>query len=510
MASTSSAPDHYEYDVFLSFRGKDTRNSFTDHLYKALVQAGIRTFRDDNEIHEGQELKAKIKRSIRKSSTSIIVFSENFANSRWCLDELSLILRQKSKGDHFVLPVFYGVDPSDVRNHRGSFTVEAKEGAEGMKWTEVNVKRWKAALTEVADLKGMIVLGIPTGLTGIKTRTKVINSWLRYEQPGSPVLSICGMGGSGKTTLAKHIYYSNKQHFEGSSFLEGVEKQHDGLLGVQTQLLRDISGNNNMYISNVYEGALQIEKAMRMNRLLIVFDDIDDKDKLSALFGTKVLHTQSKIIITTRLLNIDTWSGSISWKCHVHNIELLNRHESMEVLSCHAFGSKTPMEGFEEHAVRLAHYCGGNPLAFKVLGSSLSDTTQDQWTRNDMIDAWRSRVDSLNSLEGDIDHKIQEVLQKSFESLPCDSQKELFLHIACLFVGEYASHVERILENDYHAKSGMMTLTNRCLLTVSSDGLRLVVHKLLQDMSRKIVRNESRDPAKHSRVWRHDEYLIVC
>ncbi|KAJ0933975.1 putative TIR domain-containing protein [Helianthus annuus] len=140
MASTSSAPDHYEYDVFLSFRG-------------------IRTFRDDNEIHEGQELKAKIKRSIRKSSTSIIVFSENFANSRWCLDELSLILRQKSKGDHFVLPVFYGVDPSDVRNHRGSFTVEAKEGAEGMKWTEVNVKRWKAALTEVADLKGMIVLG---------------------------------------------------------------------------------------------------------------------------------------------------------------------------------------------------------------------------------------------------------------------------------------------------------------------------------------------------------------
>ncbi|KAF5812823.1 hypothetical protein HanXRQr2_Chr03g0091001 [Helianthus annuus] len=56
----------------------------------------------------------------------------------------------------------------------------------------------------------------------------------------------------------------------------------------------------------------------------------------------------------------------------------------------------------------------------------------------------------------------------------------------------------------------MMTLTNRCLLTVSSDGLRLVVHKLLQDMSRKIVRNESRDPAKHSRVWRHDEYLIVC
>ncbi|KAJ0496015.1 putative TIR domain-containing protein [Helianthus annuus] len=163
MASTSSssksAPTttHYEYDVFLSFRGEDTRHSFTDHLYKALHQAGIRTFRDDDEIREGQELKPEIERSITTSRASIIVISNNFANSRWCLDELSLILQQKRNADHLVFPVFYGgVDPSDVRNQRGSFTIEAKEGS---KWTEDNVIRWKEALTEVADLKGMVVSG---------------------------------------------------------------------------------------------------------------------------------------------------------------------------------------------------------------------------------------------------------------------------------------------------------------------------------------------------------------
>ncbi|MFS7917422.1 putative TIR domain, P-loop containing nucleoside triphosphate hydrolase [Helianthus anomalus] len=409
-SSTSAPTTHYEYDVFLSFRGEDTRHSFTDHLYKALHQAGIRTFRDDDEIREGRQLKPEIERSITTSRASIIVISNNFANSRWCLDELSLILQQKRNAGHFVFPVFYGVHPSDVRNQRGSFTIEAKEGS---KWTEDNVIRWKEALTEVADLKGMVVSGsetafianivqkvycelhlkllsTPTGLTGIETRAEGINSWLRSEQPGHSVLAICGMGGSGKTTLAKYIYNLNKQNFECSSFLEGIENQPAVLLGLQKQLLRDVSGNNIM-ISNLSEGAFQIEKVIERKRVLIVIDDIDDKDTLNSLVGTNVFGTQSKIIITTRQLSIHTWFGSISSGCYVHEVELLNDHESLELLSYHAFGSKVPMEGFEEFAIQLAQYCEGNPLALKVLGSSLSE---GQGTR---IETWRSTMNSLNS-----------------------------------------------------------------------------------------------------------------
>ncbi|KAJ0934097.1 putative TIR domain, P-loop containing nucleoside triphosphate hydrolase [Helianthus annuus] len=524
MASTSSAPARYEYEVFLSFRGEDTRHSFTDHLYEALHQAGIRTFRDEDEIRDGQELKPEIERSIIESRASVIVFSENFAVSTWCLDELWLILEQKRKGDHFVLPVFYGVDPSDVRNQRGSFTVESRIGS---KWTEDNVNRWKAALREVANLKGMVVSGSetafiaeivhkvyheldlkllcsPPNLTGIEIRARDINSWLRYEQPGFPVLAICGMGGSGKTTLVKHIYNTNKQHFESSSFLEEIEDKPGVLLGLQKQLLRDVLGTN-IVISNVSEGTLQIERAIERKRVLIVVDDIDDSDILSTLFGAKVLDTQSKIIITTRLLNIDTWFESISWRCRVYKLELLNPDESLELLSWHAFGSKIPMEGFEKIAAELAQYCGGNPLALKVLGSSLFVSVENPWTKSNMIEIWRSRMDSLNSLKGDLDAKIQGVLQRSFESLACHSHKELFLHIASFFVGEYAFDVEKILENDYHAKSGIMTLVNRCLVTVSRDFGKLMMHKLVQDLARNIVREESKDPAKRSRVWQCDE-----
>ncbi|XP_076892452.1 toll/interleukin-1 receptor-like protein [Bidens hawaiensis] len=159
MASTSSAPTPKKYDVFLSFRGEDTRHSFTDYLYKALNQAGIRTFRDDDEIREGQELKPEIEISITDSKASIIIFSENYANSSWCLDELCSILQQRKTSRHYVFPVFYKVDPSDVRYQRGSFAIAAKEGS---KWAEDNVKRWKTALTEVADLKGKVVSGSET------------------------------------------------------------------------------------------------------------------------------------------------------------------------------------------------------------------------------------------------------------------------------------------------------------------------------------------------------------
>ncbi|KAL7592024.1 disease resistance protein RPV1 [Lactuca sativa] len=120
MASDSSAASLLNHtschDVFLSFRGEDTRNSFTDHLYAALERAGVRTFRDNDNIDRGQELKPEIDRAIKESRASIVVLSEKYANSRWCLDELLLILVQRRSFNHFVLPVFYHVDPSDVRN----------------------------------------------------------------------------------------------------------------------------------------------------------------------------------------------------------------------------------------------------------------------------------------------------------------------------------------------------------------------------------------------------------
>ncbi|KAM7518911.1 hypothetical protein LguiB_017873 [Lonicera macranthoides] len=115
----SSSAFRYNYQVFLSFRGEDTRKAFTDHLYTALLQAGLRTFRDDDDIEGGKRLELELRKAIHGSRISIIVFSKNYASSKWCLDEAMMILEWSRTSGHEVLPVFYHVDPSD-----GTETIE--------------------------------------------------------------------------------------------------------------------------------------------------------------------------------------------------------------------------------------------------------------------------------------------------------------------------------------------------------------------------------------------------
>ena len=153
---SSSRFNGSRFDVFISFRGEDTRHSFSDHLYDALNRAGISTFRDDEEIDKGEELKPEIERAIKESRSSIVVLSKNYATSAWCLDELHLILDQRRNCNHFTLPVFYHVDPSDVRKQNNTFGVEVQNSS---RWTDDNVHRWKEALTEVANLSGMVLSG---------------------------------------------------------------------------------------------------------------------------------------------------------------------------------------------------------------------------------------------------------------------------------------------------------------------------------------------------------------
>ena len=118
-ASLSSFTHQYKnFDVFLSFKGEDTRHGFTGQLYNALCQWGIHTFIDDNLPRE-EQISTQHLKIIESSMISIIVFSKNHASSTWCLDELVKIVECK-KNDQLVQPFFYKVDPSEVRNQKES------------------------------------------------------------------------------------------------------------------------------------------------------------------------------------------------------------------------------------------------------------------------------------------------------------------------------------------------------------------------------------------------------
>ena len=150
---SSSSTARYKYDVFLSFRGEDTRYNFTSHLYQALCDKGFNTFIDDVNLQKGEAIATELPKEIELSMISIVVFSENYASSTWCLKELVKILECKDLGQSvLVLPVFYKINPSEVRKQEGKYGIalakhEKKENRD-------KVQSWRAALTKAAGLAG--------------------------------------------------------------------------------------------------------------------------------------------------------------------------------------------------------------------------------------------------------------------------------------------------------------------------------------------------------------------
>ena len=151
-SSSSSAMRGWTYDVFLSFRGTDTRKNFTDHLYAALNQNGIFTFRDDEKLERGKIIAPELLKAIEESKFAVVVLSRDYASSSWCLTELAKIVECIEK-DMIVLPIFYHVDPSDVQYQRGTF---AEAFAKHEKRFKDNIlDTWRAALAKVAKISGI-------------------------------------------------------------------------------------------------------------------------------------------------------------------------------------------------------------------------------------------------------------------------------------------------------------------------------------------------------------------
>nr|XP_048322653.1 disease resistance protein Roq1-like [Ziziphus jujuba var. spinosa] len=243
MASSSSSSYSYmrpqeKYAVFVSFRGLDTRDNFTSHLYEALCRKKVHTFIDDR-LERGDEISPALVKVIKEAMLSVIIFSENYASSTWCLDELVQILECREKGQ-IVIPVFCRLDPSHVRKQKGSYAVAFTKLEERFQNRMNKVHQWRAALTEAANLSGWdslvtkpeskLIEGIVKdilkklnyklsisevkGLVGIEERIKKIKSLLRMDSPDVRVVGIWGMGGIGNTTLAGAVLNQLSYQFE--------------------------------------------------------------------------------------------------------------------------------------------------------------------------------------------------------------------------------------------------------------------------------------------------------
>ncbi|XP_057458684.1 disease resistance protein RPV1-like [Lotus japonicus] len=512
------------HDVFLSFRGEDTRASFTSHLYAALQNAGVTVFRDDDSLPRGNQISISLLQAIQDSQISVIVFSENYADSRWCMEELVKIMECHTTIGQVVLPVFYGVDPSQVRSQTGEFGKKFQDLINRtMLQLDNPVPRWREALREAGGIAGFVVLNsrneseaienivenvtrlldktdlfIADNPVGVESRVRDIIQLVDNQEPnGVLLLGVWGMGGIGKTTIAKATYNKIGHNFEGRCFLANIREvgeQDAGLVHLQEQLLFDIFKKTTK-MHSTESGKNILKDKLYRKRVLLVLDDVNKLDQLNALCGSREwFGSGSRIIITTR----DQHILRRSRVDQVYIMKEMDESESIELFSWHAFKQASPREDFSEISRNVVEYSGGLPLALEVLGSYLFDRG---------VTEWKSVLEKLKTIPND---QVQKKLRISYDGLNDDKEKDIFLDIACFFIGMDRNDAIQILSGcKLFAEIGISILVERSLVTVD-DKNKLGMHDLLRDMGREIIREESpKEPEKRSRLWFHEDVLDV-
>ncbi|KAJ9541909.1 hypothetical protein OSB04_028415 [Centaurea solstitialis] len=512
----SSSSQSFKHDVFLSFRGTDTRNTFVDHLYSALDQRGIHTYKDDQTLPRGETIGPSLLKAIEESHIVVIVFSENYADSSWCLQELAHIMKCKDERGLIVIPIFYHIDPSELRKQKGKY------GKELAKHKSENVESWRKALVDAGNLSGCVTNGAETilikqvvdtisnrlcapissdneDLIGIRDRLEDLKLKMEKVLDGVVMVGIWGIGGGGKITLASALYDEISTNFDGSCFLKDVreELRKHGLPKLQKDILSLVLKlKTEEVIGDV--GKL-IKSRFLHKKVLMVLDDVDHLDQLKELAGSNAWFGKgSRIIITTRDKHL--------LKAHrvkvIYNINLLSDDEAIKLFYKHAYREDEPVEDYEMLSKEVVSYASGLPLALKVLGSFLCDKDKSEW------------MSALARLKEIPDSYIVEKLKISYDGLK-PLEKELFLDIACFFRGYYnRDEATEILDAcGFYPIIGVKVLIQKALITVSGKGRfkRFDMHDLIQEMGHHIVRGENhKTPELHSRVWQWEDVVKIC
>ncbi|XP_022641627.1 TMV resistance protein N-like [Vigna radiata var. radiata] len=349
---------------------------------------------------------------------------------------------------------------------------------------DIIVSRVKTLL----DYKDLFITEYPVGL---ESRVEDVIKCIENESSKVCMIGIWGIGGSGKTTIAKAIYNRIYRQFIGKSFIEF--NRYQGHVALQQNLLSNVL-KSKLKVASVEIGRTMVQNGFSRKKFLLVLDDVNSSGQFENLYGSYRWFGQgSVIIITSRNVSL---LNRLEVN-YVYQTHPLNENESLELFSWHAFKEAKPRKEWSLLARNVVVYCGGLPLTLQFLGSYLYDRT---------IEVWESVLLKLQRIPPD---ELLSVLKICFEDLR-DTEKDIFLDVCCFFVGKERDYVTEILNDcGLHADIGITVLIQRGLIKVERNN-KLQVHPLLQHMGREIIRQECPEkPGKRSRLWFQDDVKDV-
>ncbi|XP_062005144.1 probable disease resistance protein At4g27220 [Rosa rugosa] len=496
-SAESSAP-RWKHDVFLSFRGEDTRRGITSFLYDRLKNRGIKTFMDDQDLQVGDVISPTLLLAIKESRFAIIVLSPNYASSTWCLEELRNICECMKEDDNRILPLFYNVDPSDVRNQKRSFGDAFTKHEKSGKHKSEKVQQWRDALTKVANFSGWHTLNYKTDRELVDAIEESVCNKLRLTEP---VLKMCiggfkefaatkqaidkvmnalkddeattigvyGMGGVGKTTMVKYVGAQAQKCRLFNQVIMPVVSQNPDLMKIQ-ETFAELLGLKLEEKTEIGRASKLKEKILKRTGILIILDDIWKSIDFSSIgipSHNELQRCNSKVLLTTRKLTVCN-----SMDCHANiHLNILSEEDSWSLFVKEA--RKYPLDKsstFYDVARKVARECAGLPLALIVVARAL---------RGQGLDGWKEAARQLQASQPpnpEDEGVVYASIKLSYDYLKSDDSKSCFL-LCCLFPEDYDIPIEHLLM--YGIGKGMFQDSN---MLEARDRTYLVV-KALKDSS---------------------------
>ncbi|XP_010255711.1 PREDICTED: disease resistance protein TAO1-like isoform X2 [Nelumbo nucifera] len=500
------------YDVFISHRGSDGK-IYARKIHESLKRLGVKSFLDTEGILKGENLSAVIVEAINSCTVFLVILSKGFAESAWCLEELRLMLNKvKEEGNSAVLlPVFYGVEPDDLRDIRhGPFSKAFQMHKKGKEFSSELIRKWEEALKEVANVLG-------PRLSDFEGKEKLLKSVVKdiirkvknvdLETPKFPVVvdervheldilvknakslnatpsivGIIGMTGIGKTTVAKQYFNMFQSSFTSACFIDGIKQKARsiGLPSIQQMLLKELVLLD-VDIHDIRYGVKLLKKRLQGAEVLIVLDDVDDVVQLQALMVQEVLSPQSVILITTTNCTLLIDFPNI-W---LYRINKLDRCNSRKLLLMHAM--KKPELIHPELDVLVEQYldiCDGIPLSLEVIGRSLSGINSKHYWKN-----------TLEKVSNRLPEEITRRFMLFFETLN-QVEKDMLVDIACFFMNERSHFATSFW--DACGISGADVLKDLILKdAIIFDGGIISMNSLMKVFILKVVDEENKRDRQH-------------